>query len=471
MWSSSILTTSGFLWIIIACIRLDLSIVAASSLFASSSGSSSSKTKNVPVPKEKVEEEEDEPTLSPPEPVQLKPRIINFNIMIAGLSGLGKTTLCETLLDSWTETPIETTTTTGGRKLKASAHRSRPTRQTMEVQVSSPLEWHDRVANTILRVRIIDTPGFGNQINHQNSVQIITGYIQRCRREQLQLEQSKNPMQAEEDERLVHVCLYFLSPGRFLEIDRHFLRHVQKEIPIVPIIAKADTLTNEEIVHYRAMLKRTCQKEKIQIYDFDLEQSSKSAIVNAATSALSSSNFNRGRRKGEALAIIARDGSYPWGKARSFDPNHSDLKLIRDLLLSEHTEKLLERSKQQYLNFRNRMIQKAKLMEILKYAALVGLMGLQLTSILQEDSESSDEESASSPILSRIRKILGAIVPSRKKKNHTEADAMQADAVDANEADETVDDSGSSSSSSWFRGKNWGIFGAPDYKDSFPSKS
>merc|ERR1719246_395058 len=42
--------------------------------------------------------------VSPPEtpPVDLRPRVVTLNVMVAGLSGLGKTTTCQSLLELWT---------------------------------------------------------------------------------------------------------------------------------------------------------------------------------------------------------------------------------------------------------------------------------------------------------------------------------------------------------------------------------
>lgn len=436
------------IWFLIFWILHDVAVCAAKSSIDLTSLSIPSK--NITTGATLRLEEDVEPTLSPPESVHLKPRIINFNIMVAGLSGLGKTTLCEALLESWQETPTDDV-------LKK---KKRKSGQTLEVQVSPPLEWHDVAANTILRVRIIDTPGFGNKINHQNSVQTITGYIQKCRLAQLHMEQSTNP--SSDEERLVHVCLYFLSPGRFLEIDRHFLRHVHHEIPIVPIIAKADTLTNEEIAHYRAMLRRTCQKEKIKIYDFD---------ENSSTVSKQSANesYNRGRRKGEALAIIARDANYPWGKARSFDPNHSDLKLIRDLLLSEHTERFLEKSKQQYMKYRARRMKKAKIVRIATYVAVAGVLAGQVA-LTQGSDPIEAFKSFKKVMSSQVGRILSVLSP---KKEESIDVIESAPAQDVGNTNSEADDNNQQfleKSLFWYPGKKLGLFGTPLYKESFSTK-
>jgi len=176
----------------------------------------------------------------PPESIRLKPRTIAFNIMVAGLSGLGKSTMCAQLLESWCGNDAAPT----GVLADGSSRKS-----TLQIDPSRTFERYDKATNTILKVRIIDTPGFGNRIDHRDAVSPVLKYIYRCRDRQFAAEMSPNKGRDENDadavDSLVHVCLYFLSPGRFLVSLRHFLLKVQNEVVCIPVISKADTLTND----------------------------------------------------------------------------------------------------------------------------------------------------------------------------------------------------------------------------------
>jgi len=320
--------------------------------------------------------------LPPPGSLQLRPRVISLNIMVAGLAGLGKTTTCSALLDSWLHP-----------KSKISSSNRTRTRSTKVIDASRLFERFDPAANTLLRVRIIDTPGFGNQVNHRHSVRPICDYIATCREQKYHREMSSTGTEEYRDpteEELVHVCLYFLSPGRFLEMDKHFLKKVQRQVTIVPVIAKADTLTDEEIASYRAELREILERERIEVYDFDGLDAAVSGASGSGLSAglgvgfglgmgLDGKAFHRGRKPGETLTIISRDGNYPWGKSRAFDPDHSDLTLIRDLLLSQHTERFLSVAMGHYATYRSRRIVKRKIGEGLKIALLAGLIVAQVT--------------------------------------------------------------------------------------------
>eukprot|EP00532_Pseudo-nitzschia_australis_P018421 CAMPEP_0168311888 /NCGR_PEP_ID=MMETSP0142_2-20121227/67602_1 /TAXON_ID=44445 /ORGANISM="Pseudo-nitzschia australis, Strain 10249 10 AB" /LENGTH=585 /DNA_ID=CAMNT_0008264807 /DNA_START=228 /DNA_END=1985 /DNA_ORIENTATION=- len=408
-------------------------------------------------------------SMGSPESIKLRPRIVSLNIMVAGLAGLGKTTTVRALLDAWTRqqqtnnhgnnnhnnrrrrffsslsSVMETspaaesgTTTAAAAAAAATDHdptatqwnsnlfgsssgsstrtgsRSSGSGSTKAIHASPPFEYFDRDANTLLRVRIIDTPGFGNRVNHKDSVKPITDYITECRKKRFQREQSPstatnananantNDDHHHPKEELVHVCLYFLSPGRFLAIDRHFLKHVQNEVTIVPVIAKADTMTDSEIKGYRKELEQLWRDESIDVYSLDgsdgdnndgndesedgVRGGTTTTTTNTRTNSKHNNNnkhrhmhkFHRGRRPGEIPAIVSRDGIYPWGHSRALDPEHSDLILIRDSLLSEHTERFLELAGSKYGVYRNKQLAVSKRYERLRYALLVVLVLVQL---------------------------------------------------------------------------------------------
>ena len=131
----------------------------------------------------------------------------------------------------------------------------------------------------------------------------------------------------------------------------------------VPVIAKSDTLTDEEITEYRALLRAEFDRARIAIVDFDA----------APHSVFGDRTFARGRAKGDPLGIVARDGHYPWGSSEAGNRKHGDFALLKELLLSEHTEALVEHAKHRYALYRARRVQKRKLADA---AIRVGVLGL-----------------------------------------------------------------------------------------------
>merc|ERR1711965_753963 len=74
--------------------------------------------------------------------LKLKPRVVSFNVMVAGLSGLGKTTTCNMLFDAW-------------QGNAPSQEKRKIRRATPHVDVSRKIERYDKRTNTILRVRVV----------------------------------------------------------------------------------------------------------------------------------------------------------------------------------------------------------------------------------------------------------------------------------------------------------------------------
>lgn len=266
--------------------------------------------------------------------------------MVAGLSGLGKTTAVNALFRAWTGTKAKAPPST-----QQSWFYEIPT---SSVDTSRVFEKYDKKNNVLFRVTIVDTPGFGNNIDNGEAVSPIAKYVAGCRMRQFVKGQET---EEEGSEELVHACVYFMSPHRFLEIDRFFLKNVQNELPVIPVIAKSDTLTNEELRAYRKHLKSQFKKEDIQTYSFG-NSTSKAGP--------------RSRNADDCLAIVARDGSYPWGVSKVHDADHSDFDTLRDNLLSEHTEKLIQIAKAKYGVFRSQKHQNMRRLAVIKTVAIVG---------------------------------------------------------------------------------------------------
>lgn len=68
----------------------------------------------------------------------------------------------------------------------------------------------------------------------------------------------------------VHVCLYFIAPsGHGLKpLDVEFMQRLHDKVNIIPVIAKADTLTPEEILQFKKQILNEIALHKIKIYDF-----------------------------------------------------------------------------------------------------------------------------------------------------------------------------------------------------------
>jgi len=276
----------------------------------------------------------------------------------------------------------------------------------------------------VLRVRIIDTPGYGDRLDNKRAVAPIVDYAHDALRRQYARERSASGGFTSAEQQL-HCALYFVSPHRLLQTDRHFLNSLQRFMPVVVVIAKADTLTDDELATQRRHIRRSLAECGVRAYTFledvggelDLEalrngaisgggwrfwckmrdrrdesqarRSGKSALSEAEAAAeatmekqLRGPRFSRGRRPGDPLAVLARPATYPWGSVDCKNPEHSDFTLLQRLLLSHHTERLVEIARARYRAYRCMRVRCGQVCSFLWTLALAAgaaqLAGIQL---------------------------------------------------------------------------------------------
>jgi hypothetical protein len=69
----------------------------------------------------------------------------------------------------------------------------------------------------------------------------------------------------------VHCCFYFIAPHRIKPLDIEFMNRLQKQVIIVPILAKSDTMTIQERREHLINVRDYLAREDITIFDFEEE--------------------------------------------------------------------------------------------------------------------------------------------------------------------------------------------------------
>ncbi|KAK2491022.1 hypothetical protein MC885_017269, partial [Smutsia gigantea] len=184
-----------------------------------------------------------------------------------GYSGLGKSTLINTLFKS-----------------KISRKSVRPASEeripkTIEIKSIT----HDIEEKGVrMKLTVIDTPGFGDHINNENCWQPIMKFINDQYEKYLQEEVNINRKKRIPDTR-VHCCLYFIpATGHSLRpLDIEFMKRLSKVVNIVPVIAKADTLTLEERVYFKQRITADLLSNGIDVYpQKEFDEDSEDRLVN-----------------------------------------------------------------------------------------------------------------------------------------------------------------------------------------------
>uniref|UniRef100_A0A8C5GID9 Neuronal-specific septin-3-like n=1 Tax=Gouania willdenowi TaxID=441366 RepID=A0A8C5GID9_GOUWI len=250
-----------------------------------------------------------------------------FNIMVVGQSGLGKSTLVNTLFKS-----------------KISRKSCTPN---YEEKICKTVKLH-AVSHVIeekgvkMKLTVVDTPGFGDQINNENCWEPIVKYINEQYEKFLREELNVNRKRRIPDSR-VHCCIYFLpaTGHRLRPIDVEFMKRLGKMVSIVPVIAKADTLTVEERQEFKEQIRKDLDANGICVYpqeEFDEDPDERL--------------LNHRIRESIPFAVVGTDQEHQvngnkvlgrktkWGIIEVENVAHCEFANLRDLLIRSHLQDL-----------------------------------------------------------------------------------------------------------------------------------
>ncbi|KAA3671865.1 septin 4 [Paragonimus westermani] len=284
----------------------------------------------------------------------------NFTLMVVGESGLGKSTLINSLFmqDLYKD-----------REIPDAADRIQRTTVIEKRQI----ELDERGVK--LRLTVVDTPGFNDAVDSTNCAHLhlfadrcvilswkpIEDYIDGTFEQYFKDECGLNRKNIHDNR--VHCCLYFISPyGHGLrQVDVEFIRRLQHKVNIVPIIAKADALTAPELRAFKERIMSDFDRYKIDIYrlpecDSDeeeeikrLDKEIKSVLPFAVIGSNCVIDVEGGRR--------VRGRQYPWGVVEVENARHCDFTKLRIFLLKTHMQDLKDMTLDvHYENYRAKYI-------------------------------------------------------------------------------------------------------------------
>ena len=261
--------------------------------------------------------------------------------MIVGESGLGKSTLinCLFLADLYKD------------------RENVPLAQLLNRTLKIEKKQLDIIEKGVkLKVTIVDTPGYGDPLQSQNSFQAVEKYIEDQFEQYFRDESGLNRKNIADNR--VHCCLYFISPfGRGLsQLDILFMKKLCDRVNIVPIIAKADALTPTELVSLKKKILKDLTDNEISIFripecdsdedesfrkkDQELKDSMPYAVMGSTNQVEINGRKTRGR-------------IYPWGVIDIQDETYSDYIRLKTFL-SLHMQDLKDTTNEVlYENYRS----------------------------------------------------------------------------------------------------------------------
>lgn len=181
---------------------------------------------------------------------------INFSIMIIGESGSGRSTFINTLCGGNSIVPTSSTINQDPFDKKLTLRHEN-------------VELEDNEGHKI-SLNIIDTPNFANSINCDEDFKIIVDFI-RHQYDEVLLEESRVKRNPRFKDGRIHVLLYLINPTShgLSEIDVKFLLHINNLVNIIPVIAKADSLTPEELRLNKKLILEDLNNYGVNYYKFN----------------------------------------------------------------------------------------------------------------------------------------------------------------------------------------------------------
>lgn len=248
-----------------------------------------------------------------------------FSYPFLGETGLGKSTLMDTLFNtSFESTPSPHTLPS----VKLKAH-------TYELQES----------NVRLKLTICDTVGYGDQINKDDSFKAVVDYIDAQFENYLQEElKIKRSLVTCHDSR-IHICLYFICPtGHGLKsLDLVCMKKLDSKVNIIPVIAKADTISKAELQRFKAKIIQELNTNGVHIYQFPTDDETvadTNSLMNAHIpfAVVGSTEFIKVGNK------LIRARQYPWGTVQVENETHCDFVKLREMLIRTNMEDMREKT-------------------------------------------------------------------------------------------------------------------------------
>lgn len=155
--------------------------------------------------------------------------------------------------------------------------------------------------------------------------------------------QEQQPKRVDKIDLRVHACLYFIRPtGHTLKpLDIEIMKRLSSRVNLIPIIAKADTLSPGDLAKFKARVSAVIEAQGIKIYNPPLEEDDEQAakhakgLISAMPFSVIGSEKDVKVQDGKEVKIV-KGRQYAWGVAEVENDDHCDFKKLRSVLIRNY---------------------------------------------------------------------------------------------------------------------------------------
>ncbi|KAK4058214.1 Septin spn4 [Microbotryomycetes sp. JL221] len=298
----------------------------------------------------------------------------HFTLMVVGESGLGKTTLINTLFS------------TELSSVKDYQRRfAKQLDKTTEIDIVKA-ELEEKQFK--VKLTVIDTPGFGDYVNNRESWTPVVDFIDD--QHESFMRQEQQPQRVSKLDMRVHACLYFIRPtGHTLKpLDIEIMKRLGTRVNLIPIIAKADTLTPHDLAQFKQRVRSqhviylenlNADNDVVDNLNFKIREVIAAQGIRIYTPPIETDDETQAEQArsltaampfsiiGSTTEVHTPDGrtvkgrEYLWGVAEVENEEHCDFKKLRSLLIRTHMLDLVHTTEEtHYENYRQTQMETRK---------------------------------------------------------------------------------------------------------------
>ncbi|CAN0296233.1 unnamed protein product, partial [Ectocarpus sp. 6 AP-2014] len=233
-----------------------------------------------------------------------------LRVMVAGESGLGKTTFLNNIFRHLNQgqNPMDQASVVHGQTGGIFGH-------SKTLKIEEREFYHTTSGGQYYKFFLVDTPGYGDRVNVRKSFQPVVDFIIRGSRRYLAEIKRGNDTPSEDGR--TDVCIYFIAAHRCKPIDIEYMKQLSKVVAVIPVIGKSDSMTVDEMFDFKkAIADSAAQANGLEFFTFSERAWGKClAALNIADEPIW-----LGERRPPPYAVISSQVDDPNGNAHAPDP-------------------------------------------------------------------------------------------------------------------------------------------------------